>query len=86
MPQTVVITTRIESRLKEDVNAIFKAMGLTTTEAITLFFKMVKKNNGLPFDTEIPNAETLQAIEEIEQGKDLVICKDADDLFKKLDI
>lgn len=86
MQKTAVITTKVEPRLKEDVNVIFKRIGLSTTDAITLFFKMVRKNNGLPFETEIPNAETLQAIEEIEQGKDLVVCKDADDLFKKLGI
>lgn len=86
MQKTAVITTRVESRLKEDVNTIFKALGLSTTEAITLFFKMVKRNNGLPFETGIPNAETLRAIEEIEQEEDLVVCKDADDLFKKLEI
>lgn len=86
MQRTAVITTKIEPRLNEDVNAIFKRIGLSTTEAITLFFKMVRKNNGLPFETEIPNDETLQAIEEIEQGKNLVICKDADDLFRRLEI
>lgn len=86
MHRTAVITTKIEPRLKEDVNAIFKRIGLSTSDAITLFFKMVRKNNGLPFEAEIPNDETLQAIEEIEQGKDLVICKDADDLSRRLGI
>jgi len=87
MPQTAVITTKIESRLRDDVNIIFKALGLSTNEAITLFFKMVKKNNGLPFKIdEIPNEETLLAIEEVKQGKDLVVCKDVDDLFRKLNI
>ena len=86
MAKTAVITTRIEPGLKEDVNAIFKQLGLSATEAVTLFYKMVKRKNGLPFETEIPNQETLQAIKEIEEGKDLVICKDADDLFRKLEI
>ncbi|NIM16212.1 MAG: type II toxin-antitoxin system RelB/DinJ family antitoxin [Candidatus Aminicenantes bacterium] len=58
MAKTAVITTRIEPELKKDVNAIFKKLGLSATEAVTLFYKMVKKKNGLPFESEVPNKET----------------------------
>ncbi len=86
LSKTAVISTKIESGLKEDVNAIFKKLGLSATEAITMFYRMVRKKNGLPFETEIPNEETLEAIREIEEGKDLVRCKDTDHLFKELGI
>ena len=38
------------------------------------------------FDVRIPNAETLKAIDEAENGIDLIKCDDADDLFRKLGI
>jgi len=53
--KTAVISTRIESDLKNDVNTILGKLGLSATEAVTLFYKMVKRKNGLPFETEIPN-------------------------------
>ena len=37
-------------------------------------------------EPERPNDETLQAVEEVEKGENLVRCKDADDLFNKLGI
>jgi hypothetical protein len=35
---------------------------------------------------DLPNKETLEALANIEAGKDLVKAKDAEDLFKKLGI
>ena len=40
----------------------------------------------LPFDAEIPNEETRQALEAVEQRKGLHYAKDADDLFRQLGI
>jgi DNA-damage-inducible protein J len=84
--KSTVISTKIDAGLKEDVTVIFKRLGFSATEAITLFYKMVKRENGLPFEAEIPNKETLQAVKEVEEDKNLVYCKDADDLFRKLEI
>ncbi len=54
MAKTSVITTKIESGLKKEVSTIFEKLGLSASEAVTLFYKMVKRKNGLPFETEIP--------------------------------
>ena len=58
MTKTAVISTRIEPDLKNDVNTILGRLGLSATEAVTLFYKMVKRENGLPFKTEIPDQKT----------------------------
>ena len=42
--------------------------------------------HGNLYSDNVPNAETLKAIESIEKGKDLVEAKDAQDLFRKLGI
>ncbi|MCF8106910.1 MAG: type II toxin-antitoxin system RelB/DinJ family antitoxin, partial [Desulfohalobiaceae bacterium] len=41
---------------------------------------------GLPFDIAIPNKTTLKTFSDTDAGRDLIICKDADDMFKKLGI
>lgn len=38
------------------------------------------------YSANLPNKETLKAIESVEKGKDLIEAKDADDLFRKLGI
>ena len=86
MAKTALINARTERDLKEEVEVILKALGLSTTEAINIFFRQVKMRKGLPFPVEIPNEETLKTFRDSEAGKGLIECKDADDMFKKLGI
>jgi DNA-damage-inducible protein J len=58
MAKTATVRARIEPLLKQDVEKLFKEMGLTTTEAINLFYRQVKLRNGLPFSVVIPNKTT----------------------------
>ncbi|PIP08178.1 MAG: type II toxin-antitoxin system antitoxin, RelB/DinJ family [Syntrophobacterales bacterium CG23_combo_of_CG06-09_8_20_14_all_48_27] len=86
MAKTALISARTERDLKEEVEVILKALGLSTTEAINIFFRQVKMRKGLPFPVEIPNEETLKTFRDSEAGKGLIECKDVDDMFKKLGI
>ncbi|MCX5832046.1 MAG: type II toxin-antitoxin system RelB/DinJ family antitoxin [Deltaproteobacteria bacterium] len=86
MARTAMINARTEMALKAEVEGIFKTLGMSTTEAINIFFKQVKMRKGLPFAVEIPNAETLQTFKDSEAGQGLILCKNADDVFKKLGI
>ncbi|QVJ96483.1 type II toxin-antitoxin system RelB/DinJ family antitoxin [Mycoplasma mycoides subsp. capri] len=60
------LSIKIDKDLKQQAETIFKELGLTTTQAITLFFKATIKQNHLPFELEF-NEETLQAIKEAEE-------------------
>jgi DNA-damage-inducible protein J len=42
--------------------------------------------NGLPFDVAIPNKITRKTFSDTDAGRDLIICNDTDDMFKKLGI
>ncbi len=53
-----IINARIESKLKLDVEAILKQLGITATQAINMFYQQIKLHNGIPFDVKIPNKET----------------------------
>jgi DNA-damage-inducible protein J len=86
MNKTSTVRARMKPDLKDKAEQVFQKLGLTSTQAITLFYKQVELRNGLPFDIIIPNKTTLRTFEETDAGKNLVICKDADDMFRKLGI
>lgn len=59
---------RIDPELKSSAEAVFSAIGLSTGEACRMFFKQVAMQRGLPFQAKIPNAETIKAMREAENG------------------
>ena len=71
MSKSTQITARIDPKLKQETEKIFDELGLSTTQAITLFFKQVTLQQGLPFTVSIPNAETQRAINDALAGKNL---------------
>ena len=86
MSKTATVRARIEPRLKEEVEHVLEDLGLTATQAINLFYRQVTLRKGLPFDVVIPNATTRRTFESTDAGKDLVVCKDVSDMFRRLGI
>jgi DNA-damage-inducible protein J len=86
MAKTATIRARIEPRLKQEVEKLFKEVGLTTTEAINLFYRQVKLRNGLPFNVVIPNKKTEKVFKDTDAKRNLIRCEDADDMFDKIGI
>ena len=84
MSKTSTIRARIEPDLKDKAEEIFRKLGLTSTQAIRLFYKQVELRKGLPFEVVIPNKTTLKTFDDTDAGKNLVVCEDTDDMFKKL--
>ena len=84
MNKSATVRARIDPRLKKKVETLFKKLGLSTTQAITLFYQQVSLNNGLPFNIVIPNATTLKTFEDTDAGKNLVAYDDIDEMFEKL--
>jgi len=67
MAKTSVVNARLNPELKRSVEFIFSLLGLTPSDAVNLFYRQVELNNGLPFELKVPrvpNAETIEAIEE----------------------
>jgi DNA-damage-inducible protein J len=71
----------VDPKLKRETEEVFDELGLSTSQAITLFFKQVSLRKGLPFAVSIPNAETRQAIDEALEGKNLHEAKGIEELF-----
>ena len=64
MNKTAVVSARIAPEVKRTTEKILNELGLTTTEAITIFFQQINLRQGIPFLIEIPNVETMRAIRE----------------------
>jgi DNA-damage-inducible protein J len=67
MSKTSTLTIRLEPSLKKQTEEILEDLGLTPSQAITLFFKQIRYRRGLPFEVSLPrepNEATLQALED----------------------
>ena len=60
--KTSVINTRVRPELKADVEQILSQLGISTTQAITMYFEQIKMSRGIPFALKIPNDETVEAM------------------------
>jgi len=86
MSKTATVHARIEPKLKKQAEEILRRLGLNQTQAITLFYKQVELHDGLPFDIVIPNKTTIRTFQNTDAGRNLVVCEDVNDMFKKLGI
>ncbi|MCD4777329.1 MAG: type II toxin-antitoxin system RelB/DinJ family antitoxin [Candidatus Aegiribacteria sp.] len=86
MSKTATVRARIEPDLKEEVEKLFHELGISTTDAINIFFKQVKLRHGLPFEVAIPNELTQKVLKETDDGKNIVRHENIDDMFKNLGI
>ena len=85
MSKSEVVKARVEPDVKKQAEAVFRQLGLNTTQAITLFYKQVGLCKGMPFDVRIPNDETLQALAETNAGIGLKEFDTLEDMLKDLD-
>ena len=86
MSKTAMVRARLEPRLKSHAEQVFRRIGLNATQAISIFYKQVELRNGLPFDVVVPNPKTKRTLSATDAGRELVVCKDADDMFRRLGI
>jgi len=78
MDKTTNVSFRINSKLKNDADRLFAELGLNMTSAINMFIRQSVRDKEIPFkpsaydwsahenSSHIPNAETLDAMREIE--------------------
>ncbi len=73
------------SGLKSEVEALLKQLGVTTTDAITMFFSQIRLRKGIPFPIDMPNNITRRTFETTDRGEELYAYKNLDEMFKALD-
>ncbi len=86
MGKTSIIQANVEPQLRESAEEVFKKLGLTTDEAITLFYEQVAIAKSLPFSVNMPNQITEETFQKTDQGEELISCEDTEDMFNQLGI
>ena len=85
MIKSATITVRLDPQVKKSAEAVLKALGLTTSQAVNLFFNQVSLQKGIPFDLHLPNEATAKAIEDGLAGRNLHPAAGMDDLIAQLE-
>lgn len=70
---SVNVNFRLDENVKKEMEEACRDMGMSMTTAFTIFAKRVSRERRIPFEVsaEIPNAETVAAMEAVERGEDL---------------
>ena len=82
------INIRMDSDLKRQFEAFCVDMGMSRTTAFNIFAKKVVREYRIPFEigAEVPNAETMEAIQEVQRMKaDPSIGKTYDDVDRMME-
>jgi DNA-damage-inducible protein J len=83
MSKTTFVRARIEPSLKEETENILKELGLSVSEAITLFYKQIIFKKGIPFEVRLPNQVTIEAMKDALEDKDLNNYSNLSELISK---
>jgi DNA-damage-inducible protein J len=81
-----VVRARVDAATKNDATKALAAMGLSVSDYIRMALVRVARDKAIPFPMKVPNAATLEVMEKSARGEDVHKAKDAEDLFKQLDI
>ncbi|MYI68563.1 MAG: type II toxin-antitoxin system RelB/DinJ family antitoxin [Boseongicola sp. SB0673_bin_14] len=69
MKHDAVVRARIDRATKQRATAALAATGLSVSDAILLLMRRIAEGRRLPFDVKVPNAATIEAMEELAAGK-----------------
>ena len=87
---TVNMSIRMDTELKKQAETMLSDMGLNMTTAMNMFLRQVVRQGRIPFEiaTDIPNTETIEAMEEVKaMKKNPLLGKtytDVDDMMREL--
>jgi DNA-damage-inducible protein J len=71
MAKSAMLHTRMDEGLKNRAEGILSQIGLTSSEAINLFYRQIELNGGLPFELKVPEKVMAEQrlFEELEKGE-----------------
>ncbi len=69
MNADTVVRARIDRDTKTRATEALQAMGLSVSDAIRLLLLRVADEKRLPFAVQVPNATTVKAMKELDEGK-----------------
>lgn len=86
MSKTAIINARIAPDLKARVEGILHKLGLSATDAITMFYSQIELNKGLPFAVKLPSTKLKSSMLDVRKNKNLTNAKDITELKRKLGV
>jgi len=96
MARSTTYQIRLSEEEKQQAFAVFKELGITPAQAFRLFLKQVVDTRSIPFAVKAPaahcplglnhepNAETVQALKDVEEKRNLTRFNNIDDFFADL--
>lgn len=67
--QKVRTNIYLDQQTKKEAKELFKKFHISLSDAVNLFLSQSVLEQGLPFQVKIPNAETIKAMQEVENGE-----------------
>jgi len=86
MTKNTSINIRTTAEIKKGAEVILNGLGLNMSSAINLFLKQVINYKGIPFDLRLPNKETQQAMDDINNGRNLESADTVEEMFEKIGV
>ena len=80
MARTEVVQARMDAQTKAQAVEVFNELNISTSQAITVFFRQVALQRGIPFDLKIPNKVTAETVAKVRRGEELIRVSGIDEL------
>lgn len=84
--KTEQIIVHVKPEIKADAMSVFEKIGISVSEAVSLFLTHIVTEKRIPSDMHIPNEETLRAFQDSDSGRDMKTCETLDELYEDLNI
>ena len=86
----VNVTIRMDENMKRQADELFSDFGMSLSGAITVFLKQSLREQAIPFQIgrDMPNRETLEAIEEVKRLKNdphKKTCNSFDEILREVE-
>lgn len=87
MAQTAVVRARIDVDVKQKAEEILEEIGISSSQAINMFFRRVVQKRGIPFMLTLEASdEVAKRVQNIEAGANSEHYKNSSELFADLGI
>ena len=85
MASSAMIHARVDAETKTQAQGVLNELGMTLSEAISLYLRQIVFRKGIPFEVKIPNELTMRTIEKSERGQELHEASSVQEMFKEMD-
>jgi len=79
--KTANVYARLEPEVKQQAESILATLGIPVSNAITMFYKQIILNRGLPFEVKIPSLRSIDMSELTEEELNAVLEKGYADML-----